>query len=239
MIYGPDEQGHGRVRSDERVTACGNGTFCCGMGAAANSCCSQGKGVRIINGLTTLADSLRATTSRSVPPSTSSPLPLTKSTTTPPRIPSQALYPSSTASFMPSSPSLSSSPSPRPFGVGPLVSVILGGVFLAFLLTSAGVYIYRRRRRRRQLYAKQDSSLGGSIVILDVDGPTPHYRGSAPSEPEMQGSSIREYGGRQEIDGRVRPPELGGTAWIELPAGLTEKVYWVDRRRNAVMHMGF
>lgn len=89
------------------------------------------------------------------------------------------------------------------------------------------------------MYAKHDSSLGGSIVILDVDGPTPHYRSSAPTEPELQGSSLRGYGERQEIDGRVRPPELGGTARSELPAGLAEKVFWVDRKRNAVMHMGF
>lgn len=233
MVSVPDEHNNDMVKSDARVTECGDGTFCCGSGAAAESCCSQGKGVRILNGLTTLKDPRRLTTSRSVTGSTLPPSTSAKSAITTTRSPSRALYTSSTTSPLPSAPS----PSPASFGVGPIVSVILGGVFLAFLLISAGVYIYRRRRKRKQLYAKRDSGLGDSIVILDVEGPTPQ-RGSAPTEPETQ-ESISGNGKRQEIDGRVRPPELGGMARSELAAGLADKVVWVDRRRNAVMHMGF
>ncbi|KAL8919832.1 MAG: hypothetical protein Q9208_006565 [Pyrenodesmia sp. 3 TL-2023] len=228
MVPGPDEHNNDMVKSDERVTACGDGTFCCGNGAAAKDCCSEGKGARLVDGLTTLKDLRRATTSHSVTRYISSPSTSTRSAITTTRSPSRALYPSSTTLPLQSSPS--PSPSPSSFGVGPLVSVILGGVFLAFLLISAGVYIYRRRRKRKQLYAKQHSSLGDSIVILDVEGPTPQ-RGSAPTEATEMQESIRGNGKREEIDGRVRPPELA--------AGLAEKVVWVDRRKNAVMHMGF
>lgn len=39
-----------------------------------------------------------------------------------------------------------------------------------------------------------------------------------------------------EIDGRVRPPEeLDGRVLYEIGEGMV----WVDRRRNAVLHMGF
>lgn len=225
VTRGSDERNNEMVESDERVTACGDGTFCCGIGPGQISCCSQGNGVWLVDGITTMKTPPRATkhpAAHSTLPSSSSSS-LKSSITT--SILSRTSQPSSTTSI-PTSPPYSTS-STHSFGVGPLVSVILGSVLLAFLLVSAGIYIFRRRRKRRLLYAKQEPSVGDSIVILDVDGSTP----SAPTEMEMQWSV-------QEIDGRVRPPEWEPNARNELP-GPKEGVVWVDRRRNAVMRMGF
>ncbi|KAI4131462.1 MAG: hypothetical protein LQ338_001204 [Usnochroma carphineum] len=221
------------AESDERVTACEDGSFCCGIGPGALSCCNQGRGFRIVTGA---AISKYPSQPPENHPSSSlswSTQSLASPTTSPAIRPhnsqiSQLSSPISSALTSSPSPSTHSPPS---FGTGPLVSVILGGVFLAFILVSTGIYILRRRRRRRRLYHQHqkrhrqgDNSVGDSIVVLDVDGSTP----SAP----MEMRSVAEAP-EMEIEGRVRPPERERREMV-LPG-----VVWVDRLGNAVMQMGF
>lgn len=247
----PDEYNNPMVRNDERLTACEDGTFCCGTGASALTCCARGKGVFITNS---------TTASRSRPPNTvhqTKGIPVLSSPTLPSLRPSttmQSTHPHNSAnSPPPSSPifsssgptsttfssSSSSSASSRPAtSVGPYVAAALGGLLAIFLLVSTIVYFSRRRRRRRQLqrrYKHEDSnSMSDSIVVLDVLGPTP---------PTLQSRTLSsaEAAPPEIIHGRVRPPEPAAAArgGGEVPPGWKHGVVWVDRRRNAVMQMGF
>ncbi|KAI4289902.1 MAG: hypothetical protein L6R35_000818 [Caloplaca aegaea] len=280
------ERNYDVAMSDERITECKDGTFCCGAGPTATTCCKQGNGVRNPNRIITRRQPSQ-TTPRRIRSSSSSSSSSESSPSTPisqtPR-PSSSSSSSTTATTRsPLSSSSLSSPSTNTTtssqqssfpssNTGPIIGAVLGGFLLFLLLSSFLISLLLRRRRRRRLRClhgeKQDddrvplfsgllsfwddwrqrrrrrrwrkrvhhhhnrgttqeqdhnnNNVGDSIVILDVEGSTP----SVPSEMEMRmgmgrGKEVRE---EEWIGGRVRPPETA---------------VWVDRRRMAVMQMGF
>ncbi|KAL8775733.1 MAG: hypothetical protein Q9194_003682 [Teloschistes cf. exilis] len=264
-VFGMDELGGQMVVGDERVTVCGDGSYCCGMGGEASRCCREGRGVWIANGTAisrdpskvvpqTLSSSSTTTTTLQHTQSTRLP-PSSSSTTSQPRIQSTSISSSRpTSAPLPNPPPASDKSYKR---LATLIGGILGGIIVLLLLLAILIYLLRRRHRKnhhkpRQQPEKEKKAIDEGIApsVENLNPPpqqpqqqqqdlAPLYRPQAPA-PERQRQRQRQLFnvGVPEIDGRVRPPEeeeLDGRAVYEIGEGMV----WVDRRRNAVMRMGF
>ncbi|KAL8714618.1 MAG: hypothetical protein Q9220_001566 [cf. Caloplaca sp. 1 TL-2023] len=125
------------------------------------------------------------------------------------------------------SPTQTATPAPAPSHRAPIIGGIIGGVLLILILLTCLICLSRRRHRHYNNKRKQIDSIGDSIVVLDVD--------DFPSPPQSQPTRPGWEAQKRRIEGRVRPPELGSEE-MERVLG---KVCFVDRRRGAVLQMGF
>ncbi|KAL8682646.1 MAG: hypothetical protein Q9186_001333 [Xanthomendoza sp. 1 TL-2023] len=221
----PDQFGNQRIAGDQRVTQCQDGSFCCGKGSEASTCCTQRRGMFVVNGTTTSQKpSSIVTESRTRRPTPWSPptsLTLPSVTTRSNGGPSnRVLTPTSSPST-----ALTSVPSDKPNHVIPIVASILGGVIGTLILLSTLIWLFRRRKRR----ITNSDSVGDSIVILDTARTTP---------TRQQSRKTKHYGpvhNTKRIDGTVRPPEFEGTVENEV----WDRVIFVDQLGGAVIQMGF
>lgn len=210
-----DQNNNQMIMGDEQVTACDDGSFCCGTGPQASNCCIQREGTRIDSRTFTSRPPLRTIT-RSI----SSTLSIFTPTAT---TQFQSIQSSPTASPPPPA-----SPSPfapsHPSKFPPVYAAVIGISIALVLLFIAIIYLAHRRRNprpRHQHHHKpcrkppQEDSVNDSIVILDVDGSTPSTMNTRRLMPG--------------IGGRVRPPEL------RTP----ECAVRVDMLERAVIQMGF
>lgn len=127
-VMGLDQHNEQMVLSDERVTACENGSFCCGMGPNSSKCCNQGKGVWVVNGITTDKNPWHLATESRPGTTLSSTWPNTRTDhirSTPISSPPSSLSSQCTST---STPTPSMSPSKPPNHTAPIIGGTVGGI---------------------------------------------------------------------------------------------------------------
>ena len=142
---GPSPWGFSVAGIDVELTACDDGSLCCGIGTNGSTCCTEGKGVWMVNGKeTTLNPNATASASASsIPASTS-------------------------ATSAPSTPSIaasteSSKPSSSKSHTGAIAGGVVGGVVGLVLVAGAMYWLFRPRPmdsplpKHRELATELDS----------------------------------------------------------------------------------
>ncbi|KAL8760129.1 MAG: hypothetical protein Q9199_000266 [Rusavskia elegans] len=133
----------GNIGTSVHVTPCQDGSYCCGAGTAANTCCAQGKGVFIDkHGQTTTANP-SSSSSRSI--ATSSTISTTQ-TTSSTGLPSTGAAASQTATGP--SAAVTKTTEKTTNNTGAIAGGVVGGLVAAALIVVAGLWFLRRRESK-------------------------------------------------------------------------------------------
>ena len=158
--------------SDEMVTPCPDGSYCCGQNAT--DCCNDKKGVWIVNGTTTNVNPASATKTSS------------SSTTQTPTITGEPASPGTTATSSQND-------------TGAIVGGVVGGLAVLVLAAGAAYYFFRRKSRRQD--AVPESTAKYSELAPDANkSPTFVSEVSGAEVIEMDGTNRRTEmdGGRND-----------------------------------------
>ncbi|KAL9601998.1 MAG: hypothetical protein Q9219_002106 [cf. Caloplaca sp. 3 TL-2023] len=148
------KDGDGNTGGSVKVTPCQDGSYCCGVGSFADTCCSKGAGVFIAkNGQTTnINPSATVSQSSAAASSASSATRKTTATTaTPLTTPSRAAAAADTASQVGSAPSAAVTKTvtkESSNNTGAIAGGVVAGVLGAAIIIAAVIWAVRRRRNR-------------------------------------------------------------------------------------------
>lgn len=144
---GPDFLG--KSGGTVRVTQCPNGSYCCGVGSAANKCCSTGAGVWIDkDGETTGVKPGSATTRSSTTTSSSSTAGNTKATGASPVISTTGPASEPSQSRSAAGATVTKSTTTTTTNTGAIAGGVVAGVVAVAVIVGAVLWALRRRRNR-------------------------------------------------------------------------------------------
>lgn len=138
-MIGPDNHGNDvdKAEHNYRITPCKDGSYCCGVGLLADQCCTDKKGVFVINGLPTDVNPSANSSSQS----STSLASLTASTIT---------IVSSSSASSPASTGAASANSKSSNHTGAIVGGVIGGVAVVVLAVGFFLFLGQRKICRQQ-----------------------------------------------------------------------------------------
>ncbi|KAI4176906.1 MAG: hypothetical protein LQ343_000763 [Gyalolechia ehrenbergii] len=200
----------GNTGGSVRVTQCPNGSYCCGVGSTANTCCSNGVGVWVAkNGQTTNVNPT-ATASRSSTAAASSSTiskgkgagastTTTGASVTPTTVP--AGDPASQTASAPSAAVTTTVTTKSTNNTGAIAGGVVAGILAAAIIIGAAIWILRRRRNRQMdekrmwapsamqkpppLYGEMD----GSSKRHELPAPVGHEMATGAPIPKRHGAA--------------------------------------------------
>ncbi|MCJ1262078.1 hypothetical protein MMC22_001948 [Lobaria immixta] len=169
--------------SNAMVTPCSDGSFCCGNGTIGEQCCSDKKGIFIIDGNTANMNPSGASSASSAPAistsSTASSAAFSTPSSTSSSVLSSAASPGSSSSFAPS------------HHVGAIAGGTIGGIIAVVLVIGITVMLTRRHMRNKQ--PEYLSELKAELPTLPADAskdPTRFELETRPHRVEVDGGRI-------------------------------------------------